>query len=71
MGIKNIMQSRSIILMASGKAKADIVAKALTGPITPRVPASVLQLHPQLTVILDRQAAASMPKDYFDCSFVA
>ncbi|MBZ4665890.1 glucosamine-6-phosphate deaminase [Mahella sp.] len=71
MGIKNIMQSRSIILMASGEAKADMVAKALTGPITPQVPASVLQLHPQLTVILDRQAASSMPKDYFDCSFVA
>lgn len=57
MGIKTIMQARSIVLMISGEDKAEIAAKALEGPITPDVPASVLQLHPFVTVVLDKEAA--------------
>jgi glucosamine-6-phosphate deaminase len=57
LGIKNIMQSRKIVLAANGSHKARIIAAALNGPITPNVPASVLQLHPDCEVILDPAAA--------------
>jgi len=70
MGIKNIMHSRCIILIAFGDAKADIVAKALTGSITPDIPASVLQLHPQLTVVLDKKAASKMPENCIGCHYM-
>ena len=61
LGIKNIMQSRKIVLAANGSHKARIVAAALNGPITPDVPASVLQLHPDCEVILDPAAAEFLP----------
>lgn len=51
MGIMSIMQAKKIILIANGKNKKDIVEKAVYGPITPKVPASILQLHPDVTVI--------------------
>ncbi|KRQ86457.1 Glucosamine-6-phosphate deaminase 1 [Caloramator mitchellensis] len=57
MGIKTIMHSRKIILLASGEEKAEAVKKAIFGPIIPGLPASVLQLHPDVTIILDREAA--------------
>ena len=60
MGIKTIMHARKIILLAKGADKADIIQKALQGPITPEVPASVLQLHPNLLVFLDNEAAARL-----------
>lgn len=60
MGIKTIMLARKIILLAKGADKADIIQKALQGPITPEVPASVLQLHPNLLVFLDNEAAARL-----------
>ena len=53
MGIKTIMSAKKLVLMASGAAKRDILLKSIRGPITPRIPASVLQLHPDLTVISD------------------
>lgn len=56
MGIKTIMKSKKILLLASGEGKADIINQAINGPITPQVPASVLQLHPDVTVIVDDQA---------------
>jgi len=56
MGISNIMASRKCLLLASGNHKADIIKKALEGPVTEEVPASVLQNHQQLTVILDHDA---------------
>lgn len=58
MGIKTVMNARSIILMATGKSKAEIIAKAVQGPITEEVPASILQLHPFVEVYLDHEAAA-------------
>lgn len=58
MGIKTIMQARKIILLAYGKGKAQAIADSLTGPITPLVPGSVLQLHPFITVLLDEDAAS-------------
>lgn len=57
MGIKNIMQSKKIVLMASGESKADAIYEMVKGPITPNLPASVLQLHPDVVVILDQSAA--------------
>jgi len=51
MGMRGILQAKRVLLLA-GAEKADIVMKAMTGPITPQVPASLLQLHPDVTVIL-------------------
>lgn len=58
MGIKTIMSSKKIILLASGKNKAEIIEKAIKGKINPNVPASILQLHNDVTVILDKEAAS-------------
>ena len=58
MGIKTVMNARSIILMAIGKSKADIVRAFIQGPVTTEVPASILQLHPDVEVYLDPEAAA-------------
>lgn len=55
MGMLSIMQAKKILLVANGKAKKDIVQKAFFGPITPQVPASLLQLHPDVTVIFSEE----------------
>lgn len=57
MGVRTVMQARSIILMAIGPAKAPIMKEMLQGPVTEQVPASVLQLHPDVTVYMDYEAA--------------
>jgi glucosamine-6-phosphate deaminase len=54
MGLKTICEARSIVLMACGEAKHDILQAAMNGPITDEVPASILQQHPDLTVIFSR-----------------
>ena len=51
MGMVSIMQAKKILLIASGREKRDILEKAFYGPITPEIPASILQLHPDITVI--------------------
>ena len=51
MGMVSIMQAKKILLIASGKERRDILEKAFYGPITPEIPASILQLHPDITVI--------------------
>ena len=56
MGIKNIMMARKIVMVISGEDKADIVAKAFFGPVTPQVPASILQLHPDVSIVGDAAA---------------
>jgi len=58
MGMGTILSARHIIMLATGASKAAIVANALTGPITTRVPASLLQGHPRVVFVLDRAAAA-------------
>ena len=58
LGLKDIMQSRNLIVAAKGTNKAAIVKKMIQGPVTEDVPASVLQLHPSCLVILDREAAS-------------
>ncbi|MGI6050593.1 MAG: glucosamine-6-phosphate deaminase [Acetivibrionales bacterium] len=54
MGMKSIMSARAIMLLASGEVKKKILYESIYGPITPMVPASVLQLHPNLLVITDQ-----------------
>lgn len=56
MGIKSIMQAKKILVIVSGKGKANIVKEAFTGPVTPQVPASILQMHPDVTLIADKDA---------------
>ena len=56
MGIGTIMSAKKILVIVSGKSKAPAVKKAFFGPITPHVPASILQLHPDVTVIADVDA---------------
>ncbi len=58
MGIKNIMQAKSILMVVSGKNKADAVYDMVKGEVTPALPASVLQLHPNVTIICDKDAAS-------------
>jgi len=60
MGVGTILKARTIVLLAKGADKADIVRRALEGPITTDCPASLLQTHPRLIVLLDRGAAAKL-----------
>ena len=60
MGIKSIMNARRILIVVSGEAKADIVYRAFHGPVTADVPASVLQLHPDVTLVGDRAALSKL-----------
>lgn len=60
MGIRQIMQAKKILILASGANKADAVAKMVKGEVTEAVPASVLQLHPDCTLIVDKTAAAKL-----------
>lgn len=53
MGIGTIMKAKKILVVANGEGKADIVAKAFFGPVTPEVPASILQFHPNVTIVVD------------------
>lgn len=66
MGVGTILDARRCILLATGEAKADIIAQAVEGPITSMVTASALQLHPKATVIVDEAAAAKLKeKEYY------
>lgn len=56
MGIRNIFQAKKILLIVSGKSKAQALKAALYGPITPALPASILQLHQDVTVVADEEA---------------
>ncbi len=58
MGIGTIMKAKKILVVANGEGKADIVRRAFFGPVTPEVPASILQFHPDVTVIVDAAAGA-------------
>ena len=60
MGIKTIMRAKKILLIVSGADKADILYQSLCGPITPHVPASILQLHNDVTVVADEAALANL-----------
>ena len=56
MGIGTIMSAKKILVVVSGEDKAEILNKVINGPITPQVPASILQLHPDVTIVADEAA---------------
>ena len=62
MGIQTIMRAKKILIVVSGEDKADIVEKAFAGPITPQVPASILQLHNDVTLVGDEAALSKLLK---------
>ena len=70
MGVGTILEARELILLASGPGKAEIVARAVEGPITASVSASAIQIHRNCKVIVDEDAAASLAgRDYYDFVF--
>ena len=65
-GLGTITDARHVLLVASGEAKAEPIARAVEGPLAAICPASVLQLHPHATVVLDEAAAADLQlADYY------
>mgnify|MGYP005955293409 FL=1 len=62
MGIGTIMQAKKILIIVSGEDKADIVRDAFFGPVTPRVPASILQMHSDVTLVADEAALSKIPR---------
>lgn len=60
MGVGTIMRARSILVVVSGADKAEAVRKTVMGPVTPEVPASILQLHPNVTLIGDEAALSGL-----------
>ena len=56
MGIRDIMQARRVVMVVSGAGKAEILKQAFFGPVTPSVPASILQFHPDFTLVADEEA---------------
>lgn len=64
-GIGTVLRPRRLVLLAFGAQKAAALAAALTGPATPRVPASAVQRHPDVIVLADQEAAGLLPSQ--DC----
>lgn len=63
MGIKSIMDARSILLLASDRKKAAAVQRIFSGKVDPQIPATVLQLHPDVTLVVDREAASFLKEE--------
>lgn len=70
MGVGTILSCRRLYLLATGREKAEVIAKAVEGPITSLISASAIQLHPHCTVVVDREAGAELKaKDYYEWIF--
>jgi glucosamine-6-phosphate deaminase len=66
MGVGTILEAKRLFMVATGKSKADILSKAVEGPITSMITASAIQLHPHCTVIVDEEAASDLKaQDYY------
>ena len=65
MGVGTIIEARRCLLLATGASKAEVIARAVEGPITSMVTASTLQLHPRCTVIVDESAAAKLTEQEY------
>jgi len=63
MGILDIMQARRVVMIATGSSKAAILKDAFWGPVTPQIPASILQLHPDFTLVADKEALAMVNQE--------
>jgi glucosamine-6-phosphate deaminase len=67
MGIGIIMRAQEVILLTFGAAKADVVARMVEGPVSASCPASVLQMHRNVTVVLDEAASQRLAlRDYYE-----
>ena len=64
MGIATIMDAKKLILLASGKNKALAIKTAIEGPVCAMVPASIVQMHPQVILIMDKEAASELEYDW-------
>ncbi|MDO8730836.1 MAG: glucosamine-6-phosphate deaminase, partial [Candidatus Omnitrophota bacterium] len=64
MGIGTIMDARQLIMLANGAGKADAIRMTCEGAITAMVPATIVQLHPKATIIIDKQAATKLTREY-------
>lgn len=72
MGVGTILEAKEIIFLANGAKKAEVVAKAIEGPITSQITASALQLHPRVTAIFDQEAASKLErKKYYQFAYEA
>ncbi len=60
MGIKTIMHARKIVMLANGSGKAEVIKEAILGSIVPNLPASILQLHQDVTIICDKEASKEL-----------
>ena len=60
MGIRNIMQAERVLMVVSGKSKAKVVKEAFFGDVTPKVPASILQVHKNFTLVADEEALSEL-----------
>jgi glucosamine-6-phosphate deaminase len=70
MGVGTILEAKSILMLVTGESKAEILAKAVEGPVTSMVSASALQLHENCTVIVDAGAGKLLEgKDYYNWIF--
>ena len=65
MGIRDVMMARSIFLAAKGRNKADVIRRIVEGPMAADVPASVVRVHPDLTVLIDKDAASLLRPSEF------
>lgn len=62
MGVLDIMQAKRVVMIATGEKKAQAVRDSFWGPVTPKVPASILQLHPDFTLVADEAALSLCPE---------
>lgn len=70
MGVGTILEARNILMLVTGQAKAEILAKAVEGPVTSMITASALQLHPRAVVVTDEEAASALKgRKYYDWVF--
>ncbi|GMA69581.1 hypothetical protein GCM10025879_08270 [Leuconostoc litchii] len=60
MGIASVMSAKKILLIATGESKAEAIAAMVNGPVTESVPASILQQHSDVTIIIDEAAASKL-----------
>jgi len=64
MGIGTIMDARQLVLLANKETKADAIKETVEGPITAMVPATIVQLHPKATIVVDKDAAKKLTREY-------
>lgn len=62
MGIGTIMKAKKILVVVSGEDKAETLAKVICGDVTPQIPGTILQMHPDVTIVADAAALSKMPK---------